>query len=359
VDRSTKLWVGVIVLAGLAGAVYFQAKRDAKVGIAQTSSADLPEIKVPEDIDKITITNADKGEIVLEKKGDNWMLSKPLEALANQANVKSLIDNMKDLKAKEVIIAAPNDELLKDYQFDAAHAVKVVAFKGGEKKLDASFGKSGARGQMAQIDGKKEIFSVGGYSSYLYARDLKAWRNTEVFKFDDTAVSNFTIENAKASMSFTKGEGDKWAATNKGQPIARLNEEKIKDVLRTFKMLNAEDFGDGKAADATGLDAPEGTVTINLKDNAGKYVLKVGKTSTGTSRFAQKEGSDTIFVIGGYSTDWAVAEPAKFQKLADGGVEKPETPPPGMGGMPPGMGGMPPGMRGMPAGHPGADPHGH
>ena len=39
---------------------------------ATTTSADLPEIKAPDDIDKISITNADKGEIVLEKKGDKW-----------------------------------------------------------------------------------------------------------------------------------------------------------------------------------------------------------------------------------------------------------------------------------------------
>lgn len=348
-DRSTKIWVGVIVLAALAGGVYFQAKRDAQVGTAQTSSADLPEVKVPEDIDKITITNADKGEVVLEKKGENWMLTKPLEALANQANVKSLIDNMKDLKAKEVIIAAPNDELLKDYQFDAAHAVHVVASKGGEKKLDASFGKSGARGQMARVEGKPAIFAISGYSSYLYAREVKAWRNTEIFKFDDGAVSNVTIENAKGTLSFTKGEGDKWAGTHKGQPIAKLDEEKVKDVLRTYKMLSAEDFGDGKADDVTSLDKPEGTITVTLKDNAGTYKLSVGKTSSGTSRYAKKDGADTVFVVGGYSADWALAEVTKFQKNPDAGADKPPAPM--------GMPGMPPGMPGMPPGHP--DPHGH
>src|SRR5512142_3207987 len=107
-ERSTQLWIGVVVLAALGGAVYKVSKDDATKGSSTTTtSADLPEIKASDDIDKISITNADKGEIVLEKKGTGpdakWEVTKPLVAPANQANVKQLLDNMKELKAKEVI----------------------------------------------------------------------------------------------------------------------------------------------------------------------------------------------------------------------------------------------------------------
>ena len=29
------------------------------------------------------------------------------------------------------------------------------------------------------------IYAAKGYSSYLYAREVKAWRDTEIFKFED------------------------------------------------------------------------------------------------------------------------------------------------------------------------------
>jgi len=355
-NRSTQLWVGVVVLAALAGAVYKVSRDDAQKGTATTTSADLPDFKVPDDIDKITISNADKGEVTLEKKGDKWMVTKPLEALANQANVKSLIDNMKELKAKEVISAAPTEDTKKEYQFEKDKAVKVQAFKGAEKKLDASFGKSGARGQMAMIEGKPSVYGVSGYSSYLYAREVKGWRDTEIFKFDDANVSQMTIEGKNGTFSFTKGEN--WAGTFKDKAITDFDGEKVKDAIRAFKALNAEDFGDGKSPADTGLDAPEAKITISLKDGAGKYVLKIGKTSTGTSRYAQKEGSDTIFVIPQYTADWAVSEASKFQKPKDAGADSGKKDGPTPMAMPPGMPGMPPGMpHGMPGG--GGDPHGH
>lgn len=353
-ERSTQLWIGVVVLAALGGAVYKVSKDDATKGSSTTTtSADLPELKTPEDVDKITIENADKGEVVLEKKGDKWELTKPVVAPANQANVKQLIDNMKDLKAKEVIAAAPSEDQKKEFLFEKEKSVHVVAYKGAEKKLDASFGKSGARGQMAMVEGKPGIYTVGGYSSYLYAREVKGWRDTEILKFDDANASQITITNKNGELSFTKG--DKWAGTFKGKPIANFDEEKVKDLARAFKSLNAEDFGDGKAPADTGLDSPEATVTISLKDNAGKYVVNVGKTSTGTSRYAQKDGNDTVYVIPQYTADWALAEPSKFAKPKDAGADAGKGGPSPMA-MPPGMPGMPPGMQ-MPHGMP--DPHGH
>ncbi len=349
-ERNTQIWIGVVVLAALAGGVYYKAKEDSKIGTSQTTSADLPEIKPGEDLDKLVVTNADKGEVVLEKKGDKWELTKPVNAPANQTSVKSLLDNLKDLKAKEVIVSTPTEDQKKEFLFEPGKDVHLVAQKGGDKKLDIHFGKSGARGQMAMIEGKPAIYGVSGYSSYVYARDVKGWRDTEILKFEDASAVGLTIAKKDGTLSFTKG-GDHWAGTYKDKPIDRFDEDKVKDALRAFKSLNAEDFGDGKTPADTGLAEPESTVTITLKDNAGKYTLKVGKTATGSSHYVQKEGDPTIFVIAQYNSDWALADQTKFQKpnadagAGDAGAKKdgPKLNMPGMPGMPPGMG----------------DPHGH
>jgi len=357
-ERSTQLWVGVVVLAALGGAVYKVSKDDAtKGGQTTTSSADLPDLKAGDDVDKITITNAEKGDVVLEKKGGadgKWELSKPVSAPANQANVKQLLENMKELKVKEVIAAAPSDDQKKEFQFEKDKAVHVVAYKGADKKLDASFGKSGARGQMVMVEGKPGIYTASGYSSYLYAREVKGWRDTEIFKFDDANASQIAITNKNGALSFTKG--DKWAGTFKDKPIVDFDEEKVKDAVRAFKGLNAEDFGDDKSAADTGLDTPDATIAISLKDNAGKYALKIGKVSSGTSRYAQKDGDATIFIIPAFTADWALAEPTKFSKPKDAGAGDAGKGGPTPMTMPPGMPGMPPGMQ-MPHGMPA--PHGH
>lgn len=151
----------------------------ASAGSATSSPVGLPDLAVSVDeIDKVSITNADKGEVVLEKKTATWEVAKPVQAPANQDNVKQLLDNMKELKLKEVISSAPSPEQKKEYQFEPDKAVHVVVSKGADKKLDVSFGKSSARGQTAMVDGKPAIYTVSGYSSSAYARDPQSWSST-------------------------------------------------------------------------------------------------------------------------------------------------------------------------------------
>jgi hypothetical protein len=318
-SQSTKLYASVVVLAALGGAIYYAKNKDAQIGTSQTTSADLPEIKAPDELDKVSITNGEKPEIVLEKKDGTWVMTKPVEAPANQGNVDQVVKNLKDLKAKEVIVAQPSEDSKKDYDFGPAKGVHVVAHNGGEKKVDLTFGSSGQRGQMVMIDGKPGIYAITGYSSYLYTREPKGFRETEIFKFDDQNANGLTIEKKDGVFSFTK-EGEKWTGTFKGRAIDRFDEDKVKDAVRAFKALTADDFGDGKTASEVGLAEPESKVTVQLKDNAGKFVVKVGKTSTGTNRWAMKDGSDTIYSIPSYSADWATAEISKFQKALDAGA---------------------------------------
>jgi hypothetical protein len=320
-NRTQKIGVGLVVLAGLSYAAYATGKKDQQTGFVTKDSkkTELPEIKGSEDLDKFVITNADKGEVVLEKKGDKWELTKPLNAPANQANVKSLIDNMKELKASEQIEPTVTEEIKKTYGLEPSKAVHVVAFKGADKKVDDTFGKSGGRGQVVTVEGKPGVFIATGYSSYLYNREVKNWRENEVLKFDDANVTNLTIDKKAGTLSFTKAD-NKWAGTFKGHPVADLDDSKVTDAVRALKALTADDYGDGKTAADTGLDAPEAKVTVQLKDNAGKYVLNVGKVATGTSRYAQKENDPNIYVISGYASDWATAEPSKFEKAKDAGA---------------------------------------
>src|SRR4051794_30387845 len=121
-DRDKQIMIGVVVLSGLGALVYRQVGKDADAGKPVTK-VELPEIKGSDDLDKISITNGEKGEVVLEKKGEGdkaqWVMTKPVNAPANQQNIKSLIDNAKELKAKEVIADKADDAIKKEYQLDA------------------------------------------------------------------------------------------------------------------------------------------------------------------------------------------------------------------------------------------------
>ncbi len=342
--RDKQILIGVVVLAALGGLVYRANQQDEKKGAASAAQTDLPDVKTPDDVDKIALTNGDKPEVVLEKQGDKWMVTKPVKALANQSSVKSLIDNMKELKVKEVITASVDDALKKEYNLTPALALHVVAYKGADKKSDNWFGKTGSRGEMMMVEGKPAVYGATGYSSYLYNKSASEWRDKEMLKFDEAGVAHVTLENKTGKFSFTKG--DKWAGTLNGKPIERFDEGKLKELLGAYKNLNADDFADEKKTTVdTGLDKPEASLEISLKDGAGKYALKLGKVSQGSAHFAMKDGDPVIYTIGVTPSEWATADDKKFQKPLDGGAGKD----PSATGPKPMQ--MPPGMT-MPPGHP-------
>lgn len=319
-QTEKKIYIALAVLAALGGGLYLQAQSSKKHMAAHEGAAvvaDLPKIKMSDDdikkVTKITLKNKDDKQIVLEKRKDKWWVTKPLEAIGNQDNVKSLLDNLKALEVNDSINDTPEaPKMYKEYDLEGDKALHVVVYKGKDKALDLTFGKNGSRGQIMSLAGKPGIWLVKGYSSFQYARKVKDWRDKKIQKFEDKNATSVTIENENGKFSFSK-DGDKWTGTFDGKAIERFDPNKVKDLLRAYRSLQAEDFADGKKDQEMGLDKPTGKVTVVLKDNA-TYTMLFGKTSTGSSHFARREGTKGNFIVGSWASDWATAKVDKFQK---------------------------------------------
>ncbi len=332
-SRDKLILAGIVVLGVLGVLVYQQAKKDEALGRPSMTAADFPTVGTSDDVDKISITNGDNGEVVLEKvpdpKGEatdagpatKWVLTKPVSADANQQAVKDIVGNLRDIKVESQVNLKLDDEVRKDKQLDVAKGVHVVAWKGSDKKVDDLFGKSGTAGQLVIAATKPDlVWASKGYSAYLYTKEPKDFRDKEIFKFDDATASSVTITNAHGTFAFTKG--DNWTGTDDKKPIARFDQEKVKDLLRAYKSLSADDFGDGKTAAYTGLDKPEATVSIHLTADGGKnYELLIGKVSSGTDRWAKRSTDDTVYQITNYAAEWALSDTAKFQSAPDAGAD--------------------------------------
>ena len=361
---DTKLYLAVGVLAVLGGAYYLQTKKqaeDARDHSFEAKSADLPQIKVSDDdikkLDKVVIeTPAEKGDddkekkdaqkYVLVKAGEEWKLEEPVKALANKANVESLLKNLKSLKVKELI--SKDEKEYGKYELTDKEALHATFYKGNDPAYEYWFGKSGGIGQMTRIKGQTGTFAVDGYSSYLYSRDTKGWRDLTIFKFEDKDATSVSIENEHGLYAFVK-EGDAWKSKYQksklapAQAIKDFDPKKVDDLLRAFKALNANEFGDGKQPKDVGLEEPVAKVVITLKDGA-KRELSVGSNAEGTSRWVQAGGEAQIFSISSWAGDWTTAEMSKFQKKDDKDKDDDAGGPEGMPGMPnmPNMPSMPP-----------------
>jgi len=345
-----KLYIGLGVVALLGVGIYFQNQQkteEARAYSAAAAKADLPKIELGEaktkEIDKIEITapgdekatdeeKKKPSRVVLEKKGEQWRLTAPVDAKANESNVKSLLSGLEKLAVKELIAAGTDayDKLGVSDQ-KALHA---ILYKKGEKLGDFWFGETAGRGTMTRITGHDGVYGVDGYSSFTFKRDVRGWRDREIFKFEDDKVKSIDLVNENGSFAFAKVDG-KWTAKHKGpkapaaKELERFDVKKVEDLIRAFKALNADDFGDGKLPADVGLEAPIATLTITLEDGAQR-VIKLGANAEGESRWVMAGTSAQIYSISSWAAGWVLAKPDKFQSAADAKKDdkKDETPEP-------------------------------
>jgi hypothetical protein len=123
-------------------------------------------------------------------------------------------------------------------------------------------------------------------------------------------------------------------------PIKNYDESKLVDLLRAYKSLNADNFADkGKTEADVGLDKPTATIVFTLKDGAKRQV-RFGNTAEGSSHWAKVTGSDEIWSISSWATEWAAADEKKFQKSEEKKPGSSDAEHPNAmhfgGGMPPG-----------------------
>ena len=333
-----KLLIAIAVLVVLGGVVVMQRQKQAAELSAHsfdTVSGSLPKIAITDDdlkkIDKVEITKpaekeGDKAEdIVLVKKGEeDWDLEKPVSAKAGASNVKSMIDNLKKLEVKELIDSGK--DTYEKYKVSDGKALHTVFYKGKDVAFDAYFGEDGSRGQMTRLPGKDGVYAVKGYSSYLFNRDSKAWREKTIFKFEDKDIAKISLENENGSFSFEKAGEDFKAQHAKPKSktfndLEKFDKTKLQSLISAYKALSAADFGDGKKAEDVGLAPPVATLTFDMKEGTAKYVVTFGNVE-GSNRWAKRNGSDEIFNVSSWAGDWATANLDKFQKTEEKKDEK-------------------------------------
>ncbi len=331
-DSTKRLYVALGALA-LGGVLVFQqTKKEQSVEQAHSLAAaqgQLPELALEEEVTKTIDTvelhvppekkedgSGEAIDVVLKKQGDDqWVLDKPMSYPANLNNVTSLLKNLTSLKLVEQV--SQRTDAYDKWGLAGDDALHAVFKKGDEVLLDAYFGNNGSRGQMTRLGNQDGVFAVSGFSRYLYARDVTNWRDKALFKFDDKDVEHVVVDNESGRFEFTR-DGSSWKGLLKGKAIERFKASKVDDLLRAFKALNANGFGDDKKAQDVGLgEKALATVTITMKDGGQSYALKVGDTAEGSSRWVQVGGKDDLFSISSWAADWATAEPTKFQEKAE------------------------------------------
>jgi hypothetical protein len=295
------------------------------------------ELTQPQSVDEdphhhsVTITAVTSGQ------DDGWAITSPIRTRASASKVVALLDNLKDVSVRESIDRGATAYDL--YQLTDAEALHVVVWDARGKVRDLYFGRSDARGQLIRIAGTDGVFAIPNsgphaYSGFLFTRGLRSWRDAGILEFEEDAAVEVEVTNRSGRLDFTKDDGG-WSGSIRrrardgilGDPEPRwpgFDATKVDALVRAYRSLSADDFGDDRQRAGSGVDDAErtgGVIRIRLKGARGDRVVRVGNPSTNTGRWAIKEsrwailqgGDGTLYALAPWTADWATAGESQFE----------------------------------------------
>jgi hypothetical protein len=375
--QKNRLFIGALALVALGGlAIWAVGARGGETPVRDDGRAlRLPDLE-RDQIAAIEITRPeDNGNAVrLERRNDEWWLTQPLEARADQSAVTTVLDKLDELEAAGVAVSNPNFH--ERLEVDPAHGVRVIVRGAdGAQLADLWIGAYRSGSTMVRPEGEERVAQVRGSIKFAFNKEVRDWRDRSILNVEADDVNEMAWTGPNGSFRFRRaasaeGQAGEWEmaeisyvpAPAEGAPpsstalttIEGFAASKVRSMLTSLARMRASDFA---AADVTpeaaGLGPESARVTITIPGEgdapAQTHVVILGREANEERHdfYAQREGEPTIYVISRFLSERVNPTATSFTETAP--EPAPEGAPQGdphaiegMPGMPGGGGQIPP-----------------
>lgn len=197
----------VLVLAlGLGGAVYYyEFKRPPTP--EKTTDESQPAFKLEaEDIISMAI-NRGSLKISLEKHGNDWVISQPVETKADRSVIDGIATNLAGARISRTLPAAPD----RMQAFGLAPPAVQVEFKSKDgKQHTVALGEKDFSGQSvyAIVDGAKDVSLLPGSLVTIVDKPLEDLRDRSALEVESSDLNGFELKNKAGEVTAKKGASD-------------------------------------------------------------------------------------------------------------------------------------------------------
>ena len=273
--RSTILLL--LVVAALAAYVFFFERHGSSTREKNENSTSLAQF----DSTKITgldITNGDT-VIQLRKKGDQWVVTKPIEDRANAASVTPILTLAADLQRTGVVDHLGKGGKLRDAFKDYGVQKAKVRLKliGEGAPAEIHFGKDTAfEGKIyARLETDDSISVVKSDLRNLLVKDVSEFRDKHLTRLETSNVSKVKIKTQAGEINVALS-GDHW---NLETPIkARAADSKVQDLISNINNILVEEFVSAEDTNLAmyGLAEPRGLISLQAKTSDELETIQIG-----------------------------------------------------------------------------------
>jgi len=269
-------------------------------------------------IDGLTLESSDGPALALSRKGENWRMTKPLDARADFSTVDSVVGRV--FQAQMKAIESPDGTKdLKKYGLDKPQVVATLA--AGSTRAQLAIGGKKDDGTLYARDlSRPIIFAVDKTLLDDLKKKADDLRIRDIFEFRSFTALSLDITEGGTAYAFAKEKGPAPAAPAGGTPPAApaapveawkqqkpadkaVNETAMTDLLNTLSTLRADKFTD--KAFASGQDL---VVVAKFGDAAAAKEERVILRKSGDTVHAIREGEAGAAVIPTAEFDKAIAQ---------------------------------------------------
>ncbi len=267
------LFVILVALGGIATWDEWQTDKDNKEKDAKNALASL---KV-DDIQSIHYYNAEEGDkdknspstvvdVNLVKKDNVWRLTTPVDSLADDKTVKSLLDAIKDYKTEKVVTNDRSkwkeyglDPTKRSITFTYASGAKITVFIG--EKAPVGYSVYSAADDPGRKDRTNEVYIGTQYLLASTAKSLHDFRDKTLVSIPEKEVKTFTYESSPHKTSrlgekIELGRSDGVYKILFPEPL-EADDREVKDFVEKINQIKVTEF----------MDTPDSTLKSVLSND--------------------------------------------------------------------------------------------
>ncbi len=242
--------------------------------------------------DSVQIVTADR-TLDMTKSGEDWKMTKPVEARADYGSVEGLIGRLQTAQMKALVAQDATD--LKQYGLDKPEISATVG--AGSSRATLVLGKKSPEGTVYAKDAARPmVFTVETALADELKKPPDDYRRKDLFEFRAFNATKVDITRGSETVSFekvktqSKDKDGKETSTDKwreAKPSAKdVDVTAFEGFLSKLSNLRAQSFDATTAK--TGLDKPAAVVTVQFDDGKKQERVTFGKQDADV--FASRPG---------------------------------------------------------------------
>ncbi len=271
----------------------------------ERTTGSSPLFKTAPEFTRFEFVHPDSTIIELQKIGDEWRLTKPVEYKAFDIVMQYLLQDLGAMMVDGIVTNRP--ESFPEFGVTEELGTKFRAWAGDKQVLDVIVGKNATHMDHTYVReaGKNDIVFWRGLFSEYSTRQPNDWRDKIIFDYNPEDI--ITVSTVEGGLTHTLARKDtSWVYTENGKDVG-ADQSKADTIVQLLAALRGDAFAepnefaraDGQPDVVTSFTIRNGDTnslsiwTPGATDN-GRYLVRTNKTGDVLFRFYQYRGEKLV-----------------------------------------------------------------